>query len=218
MVREAELLTQDPKFKGYIHDVGGPSANFRHTSCAQQKRRGMCKGRSCLAPEPCRNLDADHSEYTALLQRLRRVDGVKKVFVRSGIRYDYLLQDKNQDFFRELVDYHISGQLKVAPEHCVASVLDYMGKPHFDVFERFWRQYQKLNEKEGKRAVSGAVPHVLSPRLHAGGFRPAGGVSAPHRPPAPAGAGLLSHPRHPFHLYVLYRHRSTGYDAGVCGP
>ena len=104
VVREAELLTQDPKFKGYIHDVGGPSANFRHTSCAQQKRRGMCKGRSCLAPEPCRNLDADHSEYTALLQRLRRVDGVKKVFVRSGIRYDYLLQDKNQDFFRELVD------------------------------------------------------------------------------------------------------------------
>ena len=98
VVREAELLTQDPKFKGYIHDVGGPSANFRHTSCAQQKRRGMCKGRSCLAPEPCRNLDADHSEYTALLQRLRRVDGVKKVFVRSGIRYDYLLQDKNQDF------------------------------------------------------------------------------------------------------------------------
>ena len=88
VVREAELLTQDPKFKGYIHDVGGPSANFRHTSCAQQKRRGMCKGRSCLAPEPCRNLDADHSEYTALLQRLRRVDGVKKVFVRSGIRYD----------------------------------------------------------------------------------------------------------------------------------
>ena len=160
VVREAELLTQDPKFKGYIHDVGGPSANFRHTSCAQQKRRGMCKGRSCLAPEPCRNLDADHSEYTALLQRLRRVDGVKKVFVRSGIRYDYLLQDKNQDFFRELVDYHISGQLKVAPEHCVASVLDYMGKPHFDVFERFWRQYQKLNEKEGKQQY--LVPYLMS--------------------------------------------------------
>ena len=140
--------------------MGGPSANFRHTSCAQQKRRGMCKGRSCLAPEPCRNLDADHSEYTALLQRLRRVDGVKKVFVRSGIRYDYLLQDKNQDFFRELVDYHISGQLKVAPEHCVASVLDYMGKPHFDVFERFWRQYQKLNEKEGKQQY--LVPYLMS--------------------------------------------------------
>lgn len=160
VVREAELLTQDPKFKGYIHDVGGPSANFRHTSCAQQKRRGMCKGRSCLAPEPRRNLDADHSEYTALLQRLRRVDGVKKVFVRSGIRYDYLLQDKNQDFFRELVDYHISGQLKVAPEHCVASVLDYMGKPRFDVFERFWRQYQKLNEKEGKQQY--LVPYLMS--------------------------------------------------------
>ena len=160
ILEEARLLTEEPDFKGYIHDVGGPSANFRHTSCAQQKRRGMCKGRSCLAPEPCRNLDADHSEYTALLQRLRRVDGVKKVFVRSGIRYDYLLQDKNQDFFRELVDYHISGQLKVAPEHCVASVLDYMGKPHFDVFERFWRQYQKLNEKEGKQQY--LVPYLMS--------------------------------------------------------
>lgn len=160
VVREAELLTQDPKFKGYIHDVGGPSANFRHTSCAQQKRRGMCKGRSCLAPEPCRNLDADHSEYTALLQRLRRVDGVKKVFVRSGIRYDYLLQDKNQDFFRELVDYHISGQLKVAPEHCVGHVLDAMGKPHIGAYEKFRDKYQRLNQKYGKKQF--LVPYLMS--------------------------------------------------------
>ena len=160
VVREAELLTQDPKFKGYIHDVGGPSANFRHTSCAQQKRRGMCKGRSCLAPEPCRNLDADHSEYTALLQRLRRVDGVKKVFVRSGIRYDYLLQDKNQDFFRELVDYHISGQLKVAPEHISDAVLTRMGKPENAVYERFRKKYKKLNDELGKNQF--LVPYLMS--------------------------------------------------------
>ena len=160
VVREAEILIADPQFKGYIHDVGGPSANFRHTSCQKQKKCGMCANRSCLAPTPCPNLDADHSEYTALLQRLRKLPGVKKVFVRSGIRYDYLLQDTNQDFFRELVDYHISGQLKVAPEHCVASVLDYMGKPHFDVFEKFWRQYQKLNEKGDKEQY--LVPYLMS--------------------------------------------------------
>ena len=160
VVREAELLTQDPKFKGYIHDVGGPSANFRHTSCAQQKRRGMCKGRSCLAPEPCRNLDADHSEYTALLQRLRRVDGVKKVFVRSGIRYDYLLQDKNQDFFRELVDYHISGQLKVAPEHCAPNALKYMGKPPVEVFDEFSKRFYELTRRAGKKQY--LVPYLMS--------------------------------------------------------
>ncbi|MBQ0037302.1 MAG: YgiQ family radical SAM protein [Clostridiales bacterium] len=160
VVREAEMLTHDPKFKGYIHDVGGPTANFRHTSCKKQKEHGMCKGRSCLAPEPCPNLDADHSEYTELLQRLRAVPGIKKVFVRSGIRYDYLLQDSNKDFFRELVNYHISGQLKVAPEHCVAGVLDYMGKPHFDVFLKFWRQYQKLNEKDQKEQY--LVPYLMS--------------------------------------------------------
>ncbi len=159
-LREAELLTHEPGFKGYIHDVGGPSANFRHTSCKKQKRCGMCAGRSCLAPEPCPNLDADHSEYTELLRRMRQLPGIKKVFVRSGIRYDYLLQDKNSEFFRELVRYHISGQLKVAPEHCVASVLDYMGKPHFDVFERFWKQYQKINEKEDKEQY--LVPYLMS--------------------------------------------------------
>ena len=160
VLAEAELLTHDPRFKGYIHDVGGPSANFCHTSCRQQKEHGMCKGKSCLAPEPCKNLDADHSEYTELLQRMRRIPGIKKVFVRSGVRYDYMLQDKNKDFFRELVDYHVSGQLKVAPEHCVSSVLDYMGKPHFDVFLKFWRQYQKLNESDGREQY--LVPYLMS--------------------------------------------------------
>ena len=160
VVREAELLTQDPKFKGYIHDVGGPSANFRHTSCAQQKRRGMCKGRSCLAPEPCRNLDADHSEYTALLQRLRRVDGVKKVFVRSGLRYDYMMAEKNDAFFRELVEHHISGQLKVAPEHMSDNALYYMGKPSFKVYEQFRERYARINEKLGRKQY--LVPYLMS--------------------------------------------------------
>ena len=160
VVEEARLLTEDPQFKGYIHDVGGPSANFRHTSCQKQKKCGMCKNRSCLAPEPCPNLDADHSEYTELLQKMRQLPKIKKVFVRSGIRYDYMLQDKNKDFFKELVQYHISGQLKVAPEHCVSSVLDYMGKPHFDVFLKFWRQYKKLNEQDGTEQY--LVPYLMS--------------------------------------------------------
>lgn len=160
ILAEGRLLTQQPGFKGYIHDVGGPSANFRHTSCQKQKKCGMCKNRSCLAPEPCPNLDADHSEYTELLRKLRQLPGIKKVFVRSGIRYDYMLQDKNRDFFLELVQHHISGQLKVAPEHCVSSVLDYMGKPHFDVFLKFWRQYKKLNEQDGTEQY--LVPYLMS--------------------------------------------------------
>jgi uncharacterized radical SAM protein YgiQ len=160
VVREAEEMTRDPLFKGYISDVGGPTANFRHTACAKQKKCGVCPKRSCLAPTPCPNLDADESEYTALLQRLRAIPGIKKVFVRSGVRYDYLLADRNRDFFRELVNYHISGQLKVAPEHCVASVLDYMGKPHFDVFEKFWGQYRRINEKAGHEQF--LVPYLMS--------------------------------------------------------
>lgn len=160
ILAEAENMTHHPDFKGYIHDVGGPSANFRHTSCQKQKKCGMCKNRSCLAPEPCPNLDADHSEYTELLRKLRQLPGIKKVFVRSGIRYDYMLQDKNRDFFLELVQHHISGQLKVAPEHCVSSVLDYMGKPHFDVFLKFWRQYKKLNEQDGTEQY--LVPYLMS--------------------------------------------------------
>ncbi|MEG1918193.1 MAG: YgiQ family radical SAM protein, partial [Oscillospiraceae bacterium] len=159
-IREVEGFVKDPKFKGYVHDVGGPSANFRHLSCQKQVKQGLCKERNCLAPDPCPNIDADHSDYLALLRELRAIPGVKKVFVRSGIRYDYLLAGANSDFFRELVQYHISGQLKVAPEHCVAHVLDDMGKPHFDVFEKFWKEYQKINAKEGKDQY--LVPYLMS--------------------------------------------------------
>ena len=160
VVREVEGFTRDPKFKGYVHDIGGPSANFRHTSCKQQLEHGMCKNKNCLAPYPCKNLDPDHSEYLELLRRVRKIPGVKKVFVRSGIRYDYLMEDKGSEFLSDLVKYHISGQLKVAPEHCVADVLDYMGKPRFDVFEKFWAKYQKVNEKNGREQY--LVPYLMS--------------------------------------------------------
>ena len=143
VIREVTALTKLPDFKGYINDVGGPTANFRRPSCAKQTKVGMCAEKRCLAPTPCPNLDADHADYLELLRKLRNIPGVKKIFVRSGIRYDYMLQDKNGDFFAELVKYHISGQLKVAPEHCIDSVLDYMGKPHIDVYEKFMERYRK---------------------------------------------------------------------------
>ena len=153
-------MTHHPLWKGYVSDVGGPSANFRHPSCAQQLKNGMCANRSCLAPTPCRNIDADHSDYLALLRKLRAIPGVKKVFVRSGIRYDYMLCDRKGDFFAELVKYHISGQLKVAPEHCIDSVLDYMGKPHIDVYERFMEKYRSLNARYDKEQY--VVPYLMS--------------------------------------------------------
>ena len=160
VVREVTALTKFPDFKGYINDVGGPSANFRHHSCKKQAKYGMCPDKRCLAPYPCPNLDADHSDYLALLRRLRAIPGVKKVFVRSGIRYDYMLEDKSSEFFAELVKYHISGQLKVAPEHCIDSVLDYMGKPHIDVYERFMDKYRQLNTKFSKEQY--VVPYLMS--------------------------------------------------------
>lgn len=160
VLREVEGFTHDPKFKGYVHDVGGPSANFRHPSCKQQLKNGMCRNRSCLAPTPCKNLDPDHSDYLALLRKVRAVPGVKKVFIRSGIRYDYMLCEKNSEFFSDLVKYHISGQLKVAPEHCSARVLDYMGKPHFDVYERFKEKYERLNRRCGLEQY--LVPYLMS--------------------------------------------------------
>ena len=160
VVAEVESFVNHPEFKGYVHDVGGPTANFRAPSCKGQLKSGMCKGKSCLAPEPCKNLNADHSDYLALLRKLRRIKGIKKVFIRSGIRFDYLLQDKNGEFFSELVRHHISGQLKVAPEHCVDGVLDYMGKPHAEVFERFTDRYRKLNERHGKKQF--IVPYLMS--------------------------------------------------------
>ena len=160
VIREVTELTKLPDFKGYINDVGGPSANFRHHSCKKQAKFGMCPDKRCLAPTPCPNLDADHSDYLALLRKLRSIPGVKKVFVRSGIRYDYMLEDKNDDFFTELVRYHISGQLKVAPEHCIDGVLDYMGKPHIEVYERFMDKYRRLNDRYSKEQY--VVPYLMS--------------------------------------------------------
>ena len=160
VIREVEAMTHHPLWKGYVSDIGGPSANFRHPSCRQQLERGMCPNRLCLAPTPCPNIDADHSDYLALLRKLRQIPGVKKVFVRSGIRYDYMLCDDNDAFFRELVRYHISGQLKVAPEHCIDSVLDYMGKPHIGTYERFMDEYRQLNHKYDKEQY--VVPYLMS--------------------------------------------------------
>ena len=160
VVREVEGFTRDPQFKGYVHDVGGPSANFRHPSCQQQLKNGMCKNRSCLAPTPCKNLDPSHADYLALLRKVRAVPGVKKVFIRSGIRYDYLLCEENSEFLSELVRHHVSGQLKVAPEHCAPGTLDAMGKPHFEVYERFREKYQRLNQRYGLEQY--LVPYLMS--------------------------------------------------------
>ena len=160
VVREATALTKHPGFKGYIHDVGGPTANFRRPACAKQMKAGLCKNRACLAPEPCPNLDGDQSDYLALLRKVREIPGVKKVFIRSGIRFDYLLKDKNGEFFSELVNHHVSGQLKVAPEHCVNSVLDYMGKPHIETYEKFKDKFQRLTQKHGKEQY--LVPYLIS--------------------------------------------------------
>ena len=160
VVREVEAMTRHPSFKGYVHDVGGPTANFRRPSCSKQIKNGMCMGKSCLAPVPCKNLDADHRDYLELLRKVRAVPGVKKVFIRSGIRFDYLMSDKSGEFFADLVKYHVSGQLKVAPEHCVDSVLDYMGKPHNEVFERFRDKYFRLNKRYGLDQY--LVPYLIS--------------------------------------------------------
>ena len=160
IIEEARLLTRDPDFKGYIHDVGGPTANFRHPSCQKQLTHGVCKNRQCLFPKPCANLQVDHSDYLELLRKLRGLDGVKKVFVRSGIRFDYLLADADDTFFRELVEHHVSGQLKVAPEHISDAVLRRMGKPENAVYERFTAKYRKLNKEMGKNQF--LVPYLMS--------------------------------------------------------
>lgn len=160
LIEEAKILIQDPNFKGYIHDVGGPTANFRQTACDKQKEHGACPTRQCLWPKPCKNLKVDHSDYTKLLKELRSLDGVKKVFVRSGIRYDYLYYDKDDTFFKELVQNHISGQLKVAPEHISNQVLDKMGKPRKDVYFKFVEKYEKLNKEYNKNQY--LVPYLMS--------------------------------------------------------
>lgn len=160
ILKEAELITQMPNFKGYIHDVGGPTANFRHTSCKKQLESGLCKGRKCLAPKPCANLDVDHKEYLDILRKLRTIPKVKKVFIRSGIRYDYLIEDKDDEFMTELIKYHVSGQLKVAPEHCSAQVLDKMGKPHIEAYKRFQKKFYEITGKIGKEQY--LVPYLMS--------------------------------------------------------
>ncbi len=160
VLREARLLTQMKNFKGYIHDVGGPTANFRHLSCKKQIEQGMCKGKKCLAPKPCPNLYVDHKEYLELLRKIRAVKGIKKVFVRSGIRYDYLIEDKDETFMRELIEHHVSGQLKVAPEHCSAAVLDKMGKPHIEAYVRFQKKFYEITKSKGKEQY--LVPYLMS--------------------------------------------------------
>ena len=160
ILAEAVEMTKDPEFKGYIHDVGGPTADFRHPSCDKQLTKGVCQNRQCLFPTPCPNLKADHRDYVELLRKLRKLPKVKKVFIRSGIRFDYLMADKSDTFFRELVQYHVSGQLKVAPEHASNKVLDLMGKPHIEVYEEFEKRFYAATKKCGKEQY--LVPYLMS--------------------------------------------------------
>lgn len=160
IIDEAVQMTKDADFKGYIHDVGGPTANFRHTSCDKQLTKGVCMNRQCLFPKPCPNLKVDHSDYIKLLRELRALPGVKKVFIRSGIRFDYCMCDPDDTFINELCKYHISGQLRVAPEHISDNVLNKMGKPSNDVYEGFLKRYQRINKKTGKEQF--VVPYLMS--------------------------------------------------------
>ena len=160
IIEEAKKIIEDKDFKGYIHDVGGPTANFRHTSCKKQLEHGVCTNKQCLFPEKCKNLYVDHSDYLSLLRKLRDFPKVKKVFVRSGIRFDYLIYDENTEFFKELVEHHISGQLKVAPEHVSDNVLAKMGKPGNHIYEKFLKKYKSLNEQMGKNQF--VVPYLMS--------------------------------------------------------
>ena len=160
LIKEAERMTHDPDFKGYIHDVGGPTANFRHKSCAKQDKYGVCTNKQCLFPEPCRNLKVDHKDYVELLRKLEAVPGVKKVIIRSGIRFDYVMADSNDEFLKELCEKHISGQLRVAPEHVSDNVLRMMGKPQNSVYEKFIDRYKRVNAKTGKQQY--VVPYLMS--------------------------------------------------------
>ena len=161
LLDEARVMTADPEFKGYIHDVGGPTANFRFPSCREQMLRGMCNGgKHCLAPTTCSHMIVDHSDYLKILRRVRELPGVKKVFIRSGIRFDYLMADPDDTFFKELVEYHVSGQLKVAPEHCAPNTLAYMGKPPIQTFNKFKDKFYELSKKAGKKQY--LVPYLMS--------------------------------------------------------
>ena len=160
VIDEAKAFLNDKRFKGYISDVGGPTANFRLPSCEKQKKAGLCKSRKCLAPTPCPNMQVSHTEYLDILRELRKIDGIKKVFIRSGIRFDYLMEDQSDEFFEELVKYHISGQLRVAPEHCSAAVLDRMGKPHIETYKKFCGKFYKLTGQMNKDQY--IVPYLMS--------------------------------------------------------
>lgn len=160
VLHEAEAFTANPRFKGYVHDVGGPTANFRHPSCEKQMEKGLCRGKKCLAPTTCPALKADHQEYLQMLRKIRSIKGIKRVFIRSGIRFDYLLEDRDEQFFDELVQHHVSGQLKVAPEHCSNAVLDKMGKPHIETYLKFVRKFYEKTGKAGKEQY--LVPYLMS--------------------------------------------------------
>lgn len=160
VIDEAKSFLNDKRFKGYISDVGGPTANFRLPSCEKQKKAGLCKSRKCLAPTPCPNMQVSHTEYLDILRELRKLDGIKKVFIRSGIRFDYLMEDQSDEFFEELVKYNISGQLRVAPEHCSAAVLDRMGKPHIETYKKFCDKFYKLTGRMSKDQY--IVPYLMS--------------------------------------------------------
>lgn len=160
ILAEAKKLVAEPDFKGYIHDVGGPTANFRHRACEKQEKHGVCINKQCLFPNPCKQLKIDHRDYLKLLRDLRKLPKVKKVFIRSGLRYDYLIHDKNDEFFKELCKHHISGQLKVAPEHISSGVLEKMGKPTKEVYDRFVKKYHKINEDLGMKQF--LIPYLMS--------------------------------------------------------
>lgn len=160
VINEAKSFLKDKRFKGYISDVGGPTANFRLPSCEKQKKLGLCKGKKCLAPKPCSAMQVSHEEYLHLLRELRKIDGIKKVFIRSGIRFDYLMEDESDEFFEELVRHHISGQLRVAPEHCSAAVLDKMGKPHIEAYKKFCNKFDELTKRASKDQY--VVPYLMS--------------------------------------------------------
>ena len=160
IIQEAEEMTQLPNFKGYIHDVGGPTANFRGPACSKQLKHGACKHKECLTPVPCKQMNVDHTEYVQLLRKLREIPKIKKVFVRSGVRYDYVMADKDDTFFKELVEHHVSGQLKVAPEHISAKVLKYMGKPSGKTYDKFREKFFKINDQLGKKQY--IIPYLMS--------------------------------------------------------
>ncbi|OJU17704.1 MAG: YgiQ family radical SAM protein [Clostridiales bacterium 43-6] len=160
VIQEGKALAANPRFKGYIHDVGGPTANYRKPSCEKQLKSGLCRNKRCLSPSPCDKLEVSHREYLGILRSLRSIPKVKKVFVRSGIRFDYLIADRDDSFFKELIEHHISGQLKVAPEHCSAAVLDKMGKPHIQSYKKFASKFYQLTKTAGKEQY--LVPYLMS--------------------------------------------------------